>query len=260
MADARGVTVVSDPVETTDAQGGIMAQDPVVTTALGPVVMADAREVTVVSGPVETTDAQGGIMAQDRVVTTALGPVAMADARRVTVVSGPVETTALGRVAITVSGPAVTTVLGPVGITASDQAVTTVLGPVGITASDQAVTIIDLMAIERTTHSTTTGFPGKSIFHASATTMHLSTTGATFSRFRMPTFRIAALLSAEISMATTTAAAGTATTSILGGVEPVSVRVCGLAQLGAGLSHSVVSAHFPSITTTEHPLSTPTTA
>ena len=173
---------------------------------------------------------------------------------------GQAAITALGLVAITVSGQAAITASGPVATTASDPVVTTVLGPVATTASGPVAIIIDLMAIERTTRSTTTGFPGKSIFHASAITMLLSTTGATFSRFRMPTFRTAARLSAGISMATIMAVAGTATTSILGGVEWVSGRVCGLALLGAVSYHSAVSARFPCTTTMEHLLSTLPTA
>ena len=182
----------------------------------------------------------------------------MAGSDRVaTMVPGPEATTALGQAAITALGPVVTTASGLVAITASGPVATTVLGPVATTASGPVAIIIDLMAIERTTRSTTTGFPGKSIFHASAITMLLSTTGATTSsRFRMPTFRTAARLSAEISMATTMAAAGTATTSILGGVERVSVRACGSALLGAVSYHSAVSARFPCTTIMEHLLST----
>ena len=190
----------------------------------------------------------------DRVATMVPGPEA-------TTALGQAAITALGLVAITVSGQAAITASGPVATTASDPVVTTVLGPVATTASGPVAIIIDLMAIERTTRSTTTGFPGKSIFHASAITMLLSTTGATTSsRFRMPTFRTAARLSAEISMATTMAAAGTATTSILGGVERVSVRACGSALLGAVSYHSAVSARFPCTTTMEHLLSTLPTA
>ena len=63
-----------------------------------------------------------------------------------------------------------------------------------------------------------------------------------------------------ISMATIMAVAGTATTLILGGVERVSGRVCGLALLGAVSYHFAVLARFPCTTTMEHLLSTLPTA
>jgi hypothetical protein len=232
-----------------------------VATAVDPAVMADSDPVATAVDP--------AVMADSGQVATAVDPAVMAGSDRVaTTVLGPEATTALGQAAITALGPVVITVSGQAAITVSGQAAITASGPVATTASDPVVTtasgpvaiIIDLMAIERTTRSTTTGFLVKSIFHASATTILLSTTGVTSSRFRMPTFRTAVRLSAGISMATIMAVAGTATTLILGGVERVSGRVCGLALLGAVSYHFAVLARFPCTTTMEHLLSTLPTA
>jgi hypothetical protein len=245
-ADSGQVATAVDPA--------VMADSDPVATAVDPAVMADSGQVATAVDP--------AVMAgSDRVATTVLGPEA-------TTALGPVVITVSGQAAITVSGQAAITVSGQAAITVSGQAAITASGPVATTASDPVVTtasgpvaiIIDLMAIERTTRSTTTGFLVKSIFHASATTILLSTTGVTSSRFRMPTFRTAVRLSAGISMATIMAVAGTATTLILGGVERVSGRVCGLALLGAVSYHFAVLARFPCTTTMEHLLSTLPTA
>jgi hypothetical protein len=245
-ADSGQVATAVDPA--------VMADSDPVATAVDPAVMADSGQVATAVDP--------AVMAgSDRVATTVLGPEA-------TTALGQAAITALGPVVITVSSQAAITVSGQAAITVSGQAAITASGPVATTASDPVVTtasgpvaiIIDLMVIERTTRSTTTGFLVKSIFHASATTILLSTTGVTSSRFRMPTFRTAVRLSAGISMATIMAVAGTATTLILGGVERVSGRVCGLALLGAVSYHFAVLARFPCTTTTEHLLSTLPTA
>jgi len=254
------VAVGSGQAATVDDQA-VMADSGLAATVDGRAVMADSGQVATAVDP--------AVVADSGQVATAVDRAVMAGSDRVaTMVPGPEATTALGQAAITALGPVVTTAsglvaitaLGPVAITASDPVVTTVLGPVGTTASGPVAIIIDLMAIERTTRSTTTGFLAKSIFHASATTILLSTTGETSSRFQMPTFRTVGRLYAGISMATTTGAAGTATTSILGGVERGSVRVCGSVLLGAVSYHSAVSARFPCTTTMEHLLSTLTTA
>jgi hypothetical protein len=253
-ADDRAVMADSDPVATA-VDPAVMADSGQVATAVDPAVMAGSdRVATTVLGPEATT-------ALGQAAITALGPVVITVSGQAAITaSGPVVITVSGQAAITASGPVATTASDPVATTASDPVVTTASGPVAITASGPVAIIIDLMAIERTTRSTTTGFLVKSIFHASATTILLSTTGVTSSRFRMPTFRTAVRLSAGISMATIMAVAGTATTLILGGVERVSGRVCGLALLGAVSYHFAVLARFPCTTTTEHLLSTLPTA
>jgi hypothetical protein len=232
----------------------VMADSDPVATAVDPAVMADSGQVATAVDP--------AVMAgSDRVATTVLGPEATTALGQAAITAlGPVVITVSGQAAITVSGQAAITASGPVATTASDPVATTASDPVVTTASGPVAIIIDLMVIERTTRSTTTGFLVKSIFHASATTILLSTTGVTSSRFRMPTFRTAVRLSAGISMATIMAVAGTATTLILGGVERVSGRVCGLALLGAVSYHFAVLARFPCTTTTEHLLSTLPTA
>jgi hypothetical protein len=254
MADSDPVATAVDPA--------VMADSDPVATAVDPAVMADSGQVATAVDP--------AVMAgSDRVATTVLGPEATTALGQAAITAlGPVVITVSGQAAITVSGQAAITVSGQAAITASGPVATTASDPVATTASDPVVTtasgpvaiIIDLMVIERTTRSTTTGFLVKSIFHASATTILLSTTGVTSSRFRMPTFRTAVRLSAGISMATIMAVAGTATTLILGGVERVSGRVCGLALLGAVSYHFAVLARFPCTTTMEHLLSTLPTA
>jgi hypothetical protein len=245
-ADSGQVATAVDPA--------VMADSDPVATAVDPAVMADSGQVATAVDP--------AVMAgSDRVATTVLGPEATTALGQAAITAlGPVVITVSGQAAITVSGQAAITASGPVATTASDPVATTASDPVVTTASGPVAIIIDLMVIERTTRSTTTGFLVKSIFHASATTILLSTTGVTSSRFRMPTFRTAVRLSAGISMATIMAVAGTATTLILGGVERVSGRVCGLALLGAVSYHFAVLARFPCTTTTEHLLSTLPTA
>jgi hypothetical protein len=260
-ADSGQVATAVDPAVTADSGQVATAVDPAVmadsgqvATAVDPAVMADSGQVATAVDP--------AVMAgSDRVATTVLGPEATTALGQAAITAlGPVVITVSGQAAITVSGQAAITASGPVATTASDPVATTASDPVVTTASGPVAIIIDLMVIERTTRSTTTGFLVKSIFHASATTILLSTTGVTSSRFRMPTFRTAVRLSAGISMATIMAVAGTATTLILGGVERVSGRVCGLALLGAVSYHFAVLARFPCTTTTEHLLSTLPTA